>query len=323
MKKKSRFAQFFSCMPKKTSSSHRKHHHPSHVVSDADDFVSAFESPINFEEKRVMATLFPRDDSAKTTPSWTHVSSETFNVRAGPNYLSNGLKAPSESMLYVPLGFESFKDDLDIVGNISSKLQFPGCPQFYDPACGLPALLIVCAQLPLEGPSLWGRSAPDPGVSHVFYFQITNDACSWGLAHSRGEADYPPVVRVFKRLLLRGFSDKELSYKIIGIIKDFEKQNIPMAGMLKKYNGKPATVTASGKFNRGSFPYDFLEVDFDLRKWNLIARTAVPQLKDKAKELTIDFACLVEATEDEDLPERVLGAVRVQGLNWSKADHLE
>ena len=321
MKLKSGLARLFGCIPSKKKS-HRHHHHHRHVPNDADDFVSAFESPYH-SESRVMGHQFPRDETGESTPSWSTISAELFSVRIGPDYPSKGNKASSASMLYRPLGFDSFKDDLNIVGNISTKLDFPDLPNYYDPSSELPALLIVCGQLPLEGPSLWGRSTPDPGVSHVFYFGITEEACKWGCAHARGDSDYPPAVKVFKRLLQRGFSDKELAFKIIGIIKDFEKQNIPMASMLKKYNGKPATVTASGKFTRGSAPYDFLEVDFDLRKWNLIARTAVPQLKDKARELTIDFACLVEATEDEDLPERVLGAVRVKGLDWNKAEYLE
>jgi hypothetical protein len=93
--------------------------------------------------------------------------------------------------------------------------------------------------------------------------------------------------------------------------------------MLKKYNGKPGTITASATFIRDQIPYDHLEIDFDIRKWNILARSAFPQLKDKLRELTLDVACVVEASADEDLPERILGALTLHGLDWAAAEDFD
>ena len=291
--------------------------------------------------QRSMGVTIPRDESGGCRPSWSSTHFGIFNLRIGPGYSKYGRKAPSESPLYGPVGMDAFRSKRGIVGRVVPSLKFPEIPSYYDPACGLPALVLLMAQLPLEMPNLFGRGLPDFGISFGGYFIIKREAVEWGLQLAKLEesvaqknddpsikhsamlppisSSIPPAVRQWSRLLKRGFSDKSLCLKAVAQIRDFDSHNIPMGSVFKKYNGKPGTITASATFLPGKVPYPHCEIDFDIRKWNLLARSAFPSLKDKLPDLTIDIGVVVEGTTDDELPERLLGAMAVHGLDWRRA----
>jgi len=239
-------------------------------------------------------------------------------VRVGPDYPRNGLKAPSLSTLYDPVGVDVLRGD-KIINNIAPHLMFPPVPEYYDPACKLPALLIVNTQLPLAMPSLFSPSENDPGWSCVGYFMIKKETVDWVLNKHPPTDQPPPAIKVFQRLLEKGFSERALALKAIGMIHDIEKQDLPMMNILQKYNGKPVLVTASSTFHFGQIPYPYLEIDYNVRKWSLLARTTLVQIGDKLKNLTCHIGYLVEATEDDDLPERMLGVVTVHNISVDNA----
>ena len=320
---------------------------------DKDDDIESYYSAIQDSPiRRSIGASVPLDDSCKLRPCWSAVEPDRFLLRIGPNYSSTNAKAPSLAALYDSIGVDCFRDPTAIVGKVAHTLQFPQVPHFYDPSCGMPALLVLCAQIPCELPNLFGRSL-DFGVSFVLYFMIRKETVDWGkrvteilqktdagssaipridtlpdseylkFADITKAAGVPPAVRLFRKLLDRGYSDKKLALKGIGILRDFEKQKIPMSGIFKKYNGKPGTITASATFHASQHPYSYLEVDFDIRKWNILARTAFPQLKDTLKDLSADLGLVVEGSADEDLPERLLGSLTVHGLDWTRAHRFD
>ncbi len=253
-----------------------------------------------------------------TGTTWGPSEHERFNIRIGPNYPKNGNKSASFPFLYDPIGVDVLRSD-SILCNIAPNMIFPPLPDCYDSACGLPALLVINTQLPLAMPSIFASAESDPGWSVVGYYQIRPEAVAWAL--NRG-ADAPPAIAVMKRLLERGFSDRSLAFKAIGMIHDLEEQQLPMMSLLRKYNGKPVLVTASAKLNFGSVPYPYLEVDYNVRKWSLAARTTLVQLRERLASLTVHIGYLVEATEDEDLPERMIGGTTVYNLSYASARYV-
>jgi hypothetical protein len=255
--------------------------------------------------------------TTSTGTTFTTCNHELFHVRIGPDYPKHGLKAPSLSSLYEPIGVDTLRGD-KILCNIAPHLIFPPVPQYYDPACKLPALLVVNTQLPLAMPSMFSASENDPGWSCVAYFMIKKETVDWVL--NRGSSSTPPpALGVFQRLLMKGFSERSLALKAIGMIHDIEKQELPMLGLLQKYNGKPVLVTASSTFHFSTNPYPYLEIDYNVRKWSILARTTLVQIGDKLKTLTCHIGYLVEATENEDLPERMLGVVSVHNISVENA----
>ena len=312
--------------------------HSEHFVSEASfysavDPSSAYDAyiPGRYAHKcsRRLASGVLCDPSLTERPSWARVNADRFFVRVGPNYAKLGLKQPSDLALYEPIGLDILRNDFRIVSKALGKQQFPTPPPYYPQGfCPLPALIALNAQLPLHGPSVFHKA--DPGISVVAYFMIkesTVEALSQlqtsGVQSAQSGHGLPAAIRQIQRLVDRGYSDKTLALKAIAQVRDWDKHRIPMSGVLKKYNGKPGTITGSATFIRDKIPYDHLEVDFDIRKWNILARTAFPSLKDKLKELTLDVACVVEATADEDLPERVLGCMTIHGIDWALAEDFD
>ena len=267
-----------------------------------------------------MGESIPHAHHGVSGTTWSHANHEFFKVRMGPNYHKTGNKEPSLSFLYESVGVDILRGD-QILTNIAPHLLFPPPPDYYNSACNLPVLIIVNAQLPLAMPSLFSSSDSDPGWSCVGYYRIKQETVDWAV----NPATAPPAMNVLIRLIQKGFSERSLAFKAIGMVHDIEKQDLPMMNLISKYNGKPVLVTASSQFSFGNVPYPYLEVDYNVRKWSLAARTTLVQLGDRLKTLTAHIGYLVEATDDCDLPERMLGATTVHNLSidnakWVKFD---
>lgn len=293
--------------------------------SDSLSFYSVDEeSPIYLSGEKVsldntfpMGSTVPHRSASSSGTSWSHCNHENFNIRTGPDYKRLGNKAPSLSFLYEPFGADVLTSD-KILCHVAPNLLFPPLPDFYDPACGLPAIIIVNAQLPLAMPSPFSSSENDAGFSCIGYYKITQDAVDWAMNRVPG----PPALAVLKRLLAKGFSEKALAFKAIGMVDDLLNQDLPMMSLLAKYNGKPVLVTASSKFHFGTVPYPYLEIDYNVRKWSLLARTTLVQLFEKLKKITVHVGYLVEATDNEDLPERMLAGTTVHNLDVEAAKYV-
>ena len=286
----------------------------SYYTVDEDLLVYQPGEKVSVENTFPMGSTVPHRSVSSTGTCWSNCESEIFKVRIGPDYKKNGKKSPSLSYLYEPFGADVLRSDR-IIANIAPHLLFPPVPDFYDPSCGLPAVILVNGQLPLAMPSPFASSDSDPGWSCIGYYRITKEAVDWALNRVPG----PPSISVLKRLLEKGFSEKALAFKAIGMVDDLENQNLPMTGLISKYNGKPVLVTASSKFHFGSTPYPYLEIDYNVRKWSFLARTTLVQLTDKLKSITVHVGYLVEATENEDLPERMLAGTTVHNLDLDAA----
>ena len=279
---------------------------------------SAFEAKVA-KPSRVMGVGFPETTKAEEHGCWSKVDSSLFRLRAGFNYAKTGNKEPSLSALYEPIGFDFLKNESAVVGNVASKLVFPPPPTFYDPSCCLPALLISCGQFPIDMPGIFGSQGFERGVSGVCYFHITKEAHEW----AKNLDTAPPQVRLWHKLFTKGTSDRETAFKVMGMVVDFDKKNLPLSGYLKQFNGKPMLLKFPfSQITRGKQPYSYVEIDFDIRKWSWLTRTLVSQLKDKLRDLVIDMGCVVEAVKDEDMPERLLAGIRIHGFDWMRAEIL-
>ena len=116
--------------------------------------------------------------------------------------------------------------------------------------------------------------------------------------------------------------------------------------MFERYNAKPALLTASSTLHSGNAThndkeYRYLELDCNIRKvsilqrlskcwaicthhvliqWNIIARKAVPALWDSVPKMNLELGCCIEARDDTEMPEQLLGCAKVSRVSWSQAD---
>jgi len=194
-----------------------------------------------------------------------HASSKSFKVRSfkecvGPK---NRQKEPSLSALYKPVCVEFVRSEgggplskiashVDLTtpaqsqqSSSSNLHQHP--PEGYSfEKCGVPALLTVNAQIPLDynkattgdgggrGEGLFGggspkatsepKTPPKPKdrassayLSVIVYYRITPQMVCWSQKLTTGDDGsrrIPPSVRLFKNFLAKGKSDKSLAFKV-------------------------------------------------------------------------------------------------------------
>jgi hypothetical protein len=117
------------------------------------------------------------------TLSWEGgLDASYFHVREGPDYPRNGVKGPSLSALYEPLGMDLLTSD-KMLSDLGKRMKMPPLPVSLVEKAGrlngAPLVFMVNAQLPSQMPSLFSSSSNDPGVSGVFYFKMTDEAVDW------------------------------------------------------------------------------------------------------------------------------------------------
>jgi len=97
-------------------------------------------------------------------------------------------------------------------------------------------------------------------------------------------------------------------------VKDVQGIPIMMQPAVHRYNGTPTLITRSGCTYRDP-DGEWLEIDIDVRYWAYAARNALYYLRGCMPDAIIHLGFLVQAAEDEDLPEGIIGACRIHGLD--------
>jgi hypothetical protein len=78
------------------------------------------------------------------------------------------------------------------------------------------------------------------------------------------------------------------------------------------YNGTPFLIRTCSVFWRGD---TYFEVDVDVHRFSYAARVGLAGVRDRIKDVVWDFGFLVEGHSDFELPENMLGAVRLSKLD--------
>jgi hypothetical protein len=91
--------------------------------------------------------------------------------------------------------------------------------------------------------------------------------------------------------------------------------------MIKKLVGStPALIGTKVPVSyRGSIAENYLEVIIDVATGPLLGNNICNTVVGKADVVTVDLGFVIEAEEDEHLPEHMLGVVRLHHLNMKSA----
>ncbi|KAJ3692625.1 hypothetical protein LUZ60_011720 [Juncus effusus] len=220
--------------------------------------------------------------------SWSTPSGSQFKVR-GPNYFSDKLKIPSEQSLLKPLGFDFLKGP----SKISEVLLNPNHRV-------RKTLNQIEISDPDVKPFVWAFNLQLPGkdnYSAIIYFisldPIQNNS-------------------LISRFLNSDDNFKNSRLKLIANI-------IKAPWIVKTAVGEQAVCilgrALNCKFING---LNFFEVDVDIGS-SIVANAVVHLAFGYVKSLTVDLAFLIEGQKEEELPERVLGAIRFVELDPASA----
>ena len=89
--------------------------------------------------------------------------------------------------------------------------------------------------------------------------------------------------------------------------------------LLETYNGQPILTRPQHRFYRG--PHYF-EIDVDAHEFNFVARKGLTGVSQHFKHMVVDFGFVLEGQDDDELPEQMIGAVRLCKIDVNQAPEL-
>ena len=129
-----------------------------------------------------------------------------------------------------------------------------------------------------------------------------------------------PSLRLLKKLLFptspAEAKEAEDRIKVIATVVPKEATTSASTALLMRYNGTPVLTRPQQTIFRSS---NVTEVDVDLHSFCYCARKGMHTLMGKCKEMCIDVAIVLQGRSEEELPERVLGCLRLLRLDWDTA----
>ncbi|RRT68171.1 hypothetical protein BHM03_00040947 [Ensete ventricosum] len=226
------------------------------------------------------------------TNGWASPPGDLFNLR-GPNYFSRRQKCPSGEWLLRPAGVDWLRS--------TSRL---------DNVLGRPDNRVAGAL----------RRARALGLARkAFLFavnlQVPGRECHSAVFYFAAEEPIPPG-SLFYRFVHGDDAFRNARFKIVNrIVKGPWIVRAAVGNHAACLLGKALTC----KYLRGE---DYLEIDVDIGS-SAIANAILHLALGCVTAVTIDMGFLVEAQAEEELPERLLGAVRVAQMEMSSATYLE
>jgi len=308
-------------------------------VSEAEEEKDEKEDRDHDKEKIIVgnipagSTVTYADPENVVRNSYTHSHFMNFRVREGPNYKKNKKKSPSRRQLYDLISLDIVKTERKVEEFIKYIDFSPATvDELHErserlaksrPDLKLPPVLVIHLSWPNFAPPnpLWGKANLDgPGI----VFTLTFKACDW-IDDSKNDV---PATKLLDTLV--GSSDDSRfrnRFKILPVLVNMGECNLE--GMVKsivsKFNGRPFLSTPCHKFSDGELsqmnskgevvkiPYHDISIDGYL--YSYLARSTTHAMLEKSSSFVIDMGFIVEAREDEEMPEQMVSHLRLNYLD--------
>ncbi|KAK9098418.1 hypothetical protein Syun_025463 [Stephania yunnanensis] len=254
-----------------------------HSAGTASNELDAHISPLKIDASLFHGSAHQGKDETDTN-CWTSPSGQGFMIR-GKTYLTDNSKVKGGDPLLKLLAVDWFKTD----NSIDRVALHPKCVVQSKEGKTLQFILVVNLQVPAK-----------PNYSLVLYYG----------------ADRP----VRKGSLLSRFIDgndmfRDSRFKLIpSIVEGY--------WMVKRAVGTKACLLGKAVTCRYLRQDNFLEIDVDIGS-SSVARSIISLVLGYVTSIVVDLAILIEAKEEDELPEYILGTVRLNRLKVDAAVPLE
>jgi len=269
--------------------------------------------------------------SPKEGACWKKGDGVGLPIRDGPNYLKTRATTKTASHMYNSLTVDVIKSDHIFDEVVGKLVDIPpaskGCLWTKD--CPLPRVLCINVKLPYTNPKN-PFASEDGGMSFVAFFEISDEVIN-GLK----EENPPACVRLFqkfcegpcgkpgcptdpnKSLNLRrnGSTSKDRDtgiFKAVGWCENEDELGVPT--FLRQFNGKSFVVADSGYVVKDPEGV-WMELGFDVRQFPFLFRDALYSFGYFLPKAQYHVGFMVQATDDEFLPEGLLGDLYLSGAN--------
>lgn len=266
------------------------------------------EGAVTLEESWVQPHLDSWTAPGHEQPSWTAVEANKFSVRCGDNYKKTGAKQASEQALFECVGMHMFQSKRPVY-HIASQLKRPVVERG-NQSPDVPTLFVLNVMVPTSSPSMFSSKTNGETINVVYFFVIQ----PWAAAALADLENAPPSVKLVEKYFRQAPKDGSRA-KLIGQVCNWSEAKLP--GMLSSWNSKPTLVTKSGTwFSSTRSGGGYAELDLNTAQWCYMARQGLHSSWKNITRAIFDFAVLIEAREDEFMPEQVLGAVTCNHIRF-------
>ncbi|VFQ92354.1 unnamed protein product [Cuscuta campestris] len=227
-------------------------------------------------------------DPENCSNGWASPAGDVFMVR-GPDYFSNRVKIPGGEYLLKPLGFDWIKGPSklsNLLCNPKHRIRMALLDEFPAPGCEKPFVWAFNLQVPSK-----------ENYSAVAYFMHAGPTTEGSLMDQ----------------FLRG--DTAFKNSRLKLVANISKG----PWIVKKAVGEQAICVIGRVLTCNYCAGDnFIEVDIDIGS-SVVANAIVHLAFNYLTKLTVDIAFLIESQTQQELPERILGAVRFSELDPASA----
>jgi len=260
-----------------------------------------------------------KDLNSDTSMGWCPSQSSDFSLRVGPNYMKHGTKSPSPPALYDCVFCDVVRCPQHIAHCVNRMVPPPKTFLGEATQChGIPPYVVINLAIPLAGPLDW-FSQDETSTSIVVIGRLSDAA--------RKLPEDDPGLSLWKQYLEAGNEERaegssnSLLLKFIVKGENLEELTIPGWALphIKRYNAKPVLMQRETLIRCED---DWAEISTNCAKVNPVSRTLITRLKGEFKKSRINIGCAIQGVDDDELPERLLIALRFQNLDLEGAGAL-
>jgi len=269
-------------------------------------------------EATIRANAKSYESSVPIPHTYTNPNPSIYNLRVGPNYAKNKLKAPSSPPLYDLYTMDVIRTET-LLRDVTNAFQIPVIPGVTDIDTGhphVPPMLVMNCNMPAKESIINGKSDDKSCYIVVMIFLISPQT----LDQIRDLENASPAVKLFCHWAEHAENNIEVRgrLKAMCILDNIEKLGIPP--FIANANGKPCLIVKSGTVKKRE---NYMEVMINIFLFSVIAKKCLYSLHKKFPSFVLNCGFTIEGRTDEELPEVLLGGSRCLHLDLEKVTVVE